>query len=383
MNPSSMRGFAFVATLALAACGKQAAAPHGPGGNSGGGPPPATPVSVVQVQLQKVPLMLETVGTLEGAREVEVRPRVAGVLQRQLFREGEPMAAGAVLYQIERAPLELALDAARARQAQEESRLEQARRENGRLATLVADKAISQREADDAGSTLKIAQGSVAAAVVQVREAQLNLSYAQVTAPIGGIVQRSQRSEGSLVSPADSIALTTLVQTNPIRVRFALTEAEAALLRGGKQQVRLLGADGKPLPAVAKLDFAGSVVDARLGTVQMRAELANAGGTLLPGQVVRAQVISGEEQGFLVPQAAVMSGEQGRFVWVIGAEGKAISKPVQVGPWQGADWVIRSGLAAGDRVITDNLMMMRPGAAVQAKAAASAATAASKPTAAN
>ncbi|MBI3367959.1 MAG: efflux RND transporter periplasmic adaptor subunit, partial [Burkholderiales bacterium] len=215
------------------------------------------------------------------------------------------------------------------------------------------------------------------AARVALREAQWNLGYTKVEAPIAGVAQRSQRSVGSLVSPnSDSGLLTTIVQTNPIRVRFALGEAEVAQLRAGHgRQVRLIGPDGKALPGSAKLDFAGSVVDARLGTVQMRAELPNADGALLPGQFVRAQLTTGEQDGFLVPQAAVMSGEQGRFVWVVGPENKAAPKPVQAGPWQGTDWVIRSGLAAGDKVIVDNLIKLRPGAPVAPKAAGATAAA--------
>ena len=112
------------------------------------------------------------------------------------------------------------------------------------------------------------------------------------------------------------------------------------------------------------------MVDPRLGTVQMRAEWPNPAGQWLPGQFVRVQASVGEAQAFLVPQAAVMSGEQGRFLWVIGPEGKAVPKPVQVGAWLGGDWIIRSGVDAGDKVITNNLMKLRPGAPVQVAAAA-------------
>jgi membrane fusion protein (multidrug efflux system) len=232
----------------------------------------------------------------------------------------------------------------------------------------VADRAISQREADDASSTAKSADAAVLAARAQLRDAQLNQGYADVVAPVGGVAQRAQRSVGSLVAPtADGGLLTTIVQLDPIRVRFALSESEAAQIRQGRSRVvRLIGADGQPGPQAGKLDFAGSVVDRSLGTVQMRAEIANPGGQWLPGQFVRAQIVLGEQDGYLVPQAAVMSGDQGRFVWVMGADGKAMPKPVQAGPWQGAEWVIRSGLAAGDKVITNNLLKLRPGAPVQA-----------------
>jgi membrane fusion protein (multidrug efflux system) len=356
--------------LALAGCGPKPA----PAGGPPGGAMPPMPVSLLTVQPARVPVAIEVIGTLEGQREVEVRTRVAGTVLQQLYTEGAPVAAGQPLFRIDRAPFEIAVDAARATLAQAEARAEQARRENTRLTALVAERAISQREADDAGSTLKSADAAVLAARAQLREAQLNLGYTEITAPIAGVAQRALRSVGSLVSPAaDSGLLTTLVQIDPIRVRFALSESEATQLRQGKgRQLRLIGPDGEPTQDVGRLDFAASVVDRSLGTVQMRAERPNPSRRGLPGQFVRAQLITGEQDAFLVPQAAVQSGDQGRFVWLMGADGKAQPRPVQAGPWQGGDWVIRSGLAAGDRVITDNLIKLRPGAAVQPAPAASA-----------
>lgn len=342
-----------------------------------GGAMPPMPVSVVQASMSKVPVVVEAVATLEGLKEVEVRARVAGTLQQQLFREGEPVRVGAALFRIDRAPFEIALDAARANVAQAEARVEQSRRESGRLAGLIADKAISQREADEAGSTLKTTEAALLAARAQEREAALNLSYTDVAAPIAGVVQRSIRSVGAYVSPAiEGGVLASIVQTHPIRVRFALAQAEAAQLRKGRgREVRLQLPNGEFAKDTGKLDFAASVVDARLGTVQLRAELNNASGVWLPGQFVRIQVSTGEQDAFLVPQAAVMSGEQGRFVWLIDAEGKAAARPVQVGEWLGTDWVIRSGLAQGDRVITSNLIKLRPGAAVQVAPPAGSASA--------
>lgn len=371
---------ALAAAALLVACGPSKA----PAGGPPGGAMPPMPVSLLAVQPQKVPVTIDVVATLEGLREVEVRARVAGTLTQQLYREGEPVAAGAALFRIDRAPFEIAVDAARAAVAQAEARAEQARRENARLAALVADRAISQREADDAASTAKTAEAALLAARAQLREAQLNLGYAEVSAPVTGVAQRAQRSVGTLVSPsADSGLLTTIVQVDPIRVRFALSEDEAAQVRQGKgRQVRLLSADGRLAKEMGRLDFAGSVVDRSLGTVQMRAEIANPGGQWLPGQFVRAQIVVGEQEAFLVPQVAVQSGDQGRFVWVMGADGKAAPRPVQAGPWQGSDWVIRSGLAAGDKVITDNLLKLRPGAAVQAAQAPGASAPASAPAAA-
>lgn len=367
------------AAAVLSACGP-AKPPAGP---PGGGAMPPMPVTLLTAQPRKVPVTLDVVATLEGLREVEVRARTSGTLQQQLYQEGQPVKAGTPLFRIERAPLEITVDAARAAVAQAEARAEQARRESSRLAGLVADRAISQREADDALSGAKAAEAALLAARAQLRDAQLNLGYTEVTAPIAGIAQRAQRSVGTLVSPAnDSGLLTTLVQIDPIRVRFALSDSEAAQVRQGRgRQVRLIGPDGQPGPEAGRLDFAASTVDPRLGTVQMRAEIANTNGQWLPGQFVRVQITTGEQDAFLVPQAAVLTSDQGRSVWVMGADGKAQPRPVVAGPWQGKDWVIRSGLQAGDKVIVDNILKLRPGAPVQAAAPPASAASGAAPAA--
>ena len=352
----------------LAGCGKSAEAPPGAPG-AGGGAPPAMPVAVRSVALQSVPVLIDAVGQAEGSKEVEVRARVGGLIERQLYLEGERVRAGAPLFTIERAPYQTALAQARAALAQEAARSEQARREAQRLKPLADMQAIPQREFDDASTNLRLAEASLLAAQARLRDAELNLSYTTVTAPIAGVSSRAEKSVGSLVSTADSL-LARITQTNPVWVRFSFSEAENALLRNGQAgTVRLLGADGKVLAGAGRLNFSGSTVDPRLGTVLLRAEFANPALTVLPGQFVRAQVQAGQENAFLVPQAAVMTSEQGRMVWTVQG-GKATPTPVEVGGWVGADWVVRKGLKDGDQVITDNLIKLRPGAAVVAKAAA-------------
>lgn len=364
------------AVLLFAACGgAKDQPPAGPG--AGGGPPPAMPVALRSVQAQTVPVLIEAVGQAEGSKDVEVRARVTGVLERQSFREGEKVLAGSPMFAIERAPFEIALQQARASLASEQARTDQARREAQRLKPLAEIEAVPRREADDAASTLRLAEAALAAAQARVRDAELNLSYTTVTAPITGISARAEKSVGSLVGPADGL-LGRILQTDPVWVRFSFSEAEHALLRKGKASaVRLLAADGKPLAAGGRLNFAGSSVDPRLGTVQLRAEFANPDLSLLPGQFVRAQVQAGERRAWLVPQAAVVSTDQGRMVWTVQA-GKATPTPVEVGGWIGSDWVVHKGLKDGDQVIVDNLIKMRPGAAVTAAAPPAAASAASR-----
>lgn len=356
----------------LAACGPSQ--PPAAAGGPPGGAMPAMPVSVRTVQLQAVPVLVDAVGQAEGSKEVEVRARVGGLIERQLYAEGERVRAGAPLFAIERAPFENALATAKAALAQEQARLEQTQREARRLKPLAEMQAIAQREADDAITAQRGAEASVAAAQARVRDAELSLSYTAVTAPIAGISGRAEKSQGSLVSAADGL-LTRVVQTDPIWVRFSFSESELAQLKAGKAgggaSVRLLGTDGKPLGVGGKLNFTGSSVDARLGTVGLRAVFANPELAVLPGQFVKAQVQVGQQKAWLVPQAAVLSGDQGKFVWTVQA-GKATAAPVEVGGWMGSDWVILKGLKDGDQVITDNLLKLRPGAAVQANGAAAA-----------
>jgi membrane fusion protein (multidrug efflux system) len=347
----------------LAACGQ---------GADKGGPPPgmAMPVSAIDVAPQKVPVLLESVGQTEGSREVEVRARVSGIVKKRLYQEGDVVGADAALFQIDRAPYEIALAQAKAALDQERAKNEQSRREAGRLKQLAVEKAISQKEFDDATSTFKQSEASVAAAEAKVREAELNLSYTRVTAPIAGVSGRAQRSEGSLVNAGtDSALLTTISQTNPIWVRFSFSESEYTQLRrvAKKAEVKLVQPDGQVIATNGHLNFTASTMDPRLGTVQMRAEFANPKLDLLPGQFARVRVVAGEEQAVLVPQSAVMQSDQGRFVWTV-TDGKATPRPVEAGNWLGRDWVIRKGLAAGDKVIVDNLLKLRPGAPVAAHA---------------
>jgi len=209
---------------------------------------------------------------------------------------------------------------------------------------------------------------AVQIARARVRQAELNLSYTEVNAPIAGITGRALQSVGSLVSPnADSALLTTLTRGDPIWVRFSISEAEFSRMRGSEGiEVKVELADGKEYPQTGKLNFAGSTVDAATGTVQMRAELPNPKLVLLPGQYVRVQMQAGTQQAFVVPQTAVAQNETGRFVWVL-ADGKATPRQVRTGNWIGADWVVLDGLKPGDRVIVDNLVRLRPGAAVVQK----------------
>ena len=355
--------------LLLFACSKQDA---GPAAKGAGGPPPAMPVTVKRVEPQRLPIVLEAVGQAEGSREIEIRARVTGIIEKRLYAEGAPVTAGAVLFVIDRAPYEIAVAQANAALAQERARQEQAQRESERLKSLAASRAISQREYDDTLSTLKQSTAAIQGAQARLAEAELNLSYTSVKAPIGGIAGRALRSEGSLVTAnAESSLLTTLTQVNPVWIRFSLAISDFERIRGAakRTQVTLLNETGGGAGNVAtkngRLNFTGSTVDPKLGTVQLRAEFENPVLKWLPGQFAKVQIFAGEQEAFLVPQAAVMQTEQARMVWIAEADGKAAMRPVQTANWIGNDWIVTGGLKPGDAVIVDNLMKLRPGALVQ------------------
>jgi membrane fusion protein (multidrug efflux system) len=244
-----------------------------------------------------------------------------------------------------------------------------------RLEPLAREKAISERELDQALATAKQASASIASAEAKLKEAQLNLSYTKVTAPISGITGRALRSEGSLVNAnTDSSLLTTLTQVNPIWVRFPLAEGDFKRVRGAEHEtnVQLVDDAGRIVADHGRLNFTSSTVDPRLGAVQLRAEFPNPQMKWLPGQFAKVRILAGQQEAMLVPQGAVLQSEQSRLVMTVGPDNKAVPKPVQTANWIGSDMVVIGGLAEGDRVIVDNLMKVRPGAAVKPQAAGEA-----------
>lgn len=338
---------------------------------------PPMPVSIVVAEPTSVPMSVEAVAQTEGASEVEVRPRVGGIILKKMFEEGAAVKAGQVLFLIDPAPFEIALAQAKAAAVGQGARITQTSRESSRLKDLLATQSISQREYDNATSDASISQAGMMQAQANIKEAELNLSYTRVTAPVSGMAGRFQFSEGALVQAGTSL-LTTIVQTSPIWVRFSLSDSELASLGGHMsdgmaKEISLILPDGSEYAQKGKLNFMSSQINPTLGTQELRATFENKDKKLMPGQFVRARVTTGSQEGvFLVPQAAVSTGEQGTFVFIANAKNQAERRPVTVGQWKGTDWIILSGLQAGDKVITDNLIklnMMPPGASVAPHAA--------------
>jgi len=351
---------------ALTGCSRPQAAE-----TAGNKAPPPIPVSTMTAHTENVPVSLEAVGQTEGAKQVEVHARVSGILEKRLYTEGAPVKAGEPMFQIEREPYEISLATAKAQLGEEKARAEQANREEKRLKGLLAQKAVSQRDYDDAVSTASLERAALQAAQARVRQAELDLSYTLVKAPVSGISGRAIQSDGNLLTPGQtSSLLTTIDQIEPIWVRFSIAPANLASLRAAHPDwkgidVQLVLSDGSTYPEKGHINFTASAVDTSLGTVQLRAEFPNAKHALLPGQFVRVKLSTDPgEPAILVPQSAVMQGEQGRFVYVLGKDGKATVRPVRADRWSGQNWVVTHGLSDGDQVIVDNLLKIRPGAPV-------------------
>lgn len=387
--PALLKGAAvsLAAGLALAACGK-APAPQAP---------PAPEVTVQTVDKQPVPLELTYPARTVGSREVEVRARVGGIVLKRRFQEGSRIKEGEPMFQIDPEPVRARLSSARAEVAVAKARLDEARRNRDRVLPLFEKNAVSQSRRDEAVSGYDVAQANLQSAESQLRMAQLDLEYTDVRAPISGLTSREVLSEGSLVSTdQQSSLLTKIVQVDPLYVEFTVPEGEAAMIRSGLAPanqsarppgVKLILENGSEYPQAAQVTFVDNAVDVNSGTVRVRAVLPNKDAQLIPGQFLRAKVEGVMLSNVVsVPRKAVMSGPQGSFVWLVGADSKAQMRPVQVGRSMGNNVIVTDGLQAGDRYIVEGVLkVMQPGIQVSAVTAEEAArkpqTAAPKETA--
>jgi len=373
---------ALLALTLLAGCGADSGAEGGAAAMFGG----PVPVKAVTVQPETIPVSYEYTGQTLGSREAQIRARVTGILEKRNYQEGARVKAGESLFTIDPAPYRAALARAEADVAAAQARLAQAQREAARLEPLHVTRAVSRKEYDDAVSAQAIAAADVQAARARADEARLNLEWTRVTSPIAGVASRSRASEGSLVSGPDML-LTTVTQLDPMHVLFGIPDSERLKLRremtegilrlpdDGRFRVTLTLSDGSTAPQQGVVDFSDVRISGETGTAEARAEVPNPAGLLQPGQFVRVRLTGAQREGaFKVPQRAVLEGPQGKYVYIIDGEGKAAVRPVQVGDWSGNEWVIHGGLAAGDRVITDGVLKLGPGAAVVADTTPAAAT---------
>lgn len=340
--------------------------------------PPAPPkVEVVTLTAQTVPVIREYVGAVTAYRSVEVRARVAGILEKRYFTEGKPVKKGDRLYRIDQAPYEATLRDAQAELARAEANVANAQAKEQRLAPLVAEDAISRQDYDDAVSTLKQGQAAVLSARAQLDRAKLNLGYTDVIATESGVIGMTQVPEGRLVGQGEPTLLATIERLQPIYVTFTLADRDALQLRRAfasgqlkeeaSEQARFILPDGTEYSQAGSIDFTDPQVNRETGTVTLRAVLPNTSQpTLLPGMYVKVHLTAGQRpDAVLLPQRAVVKMPNGQIAWVVGADNKVERRDLVLGDWYRDQWIVEKGLSAGERVIVEGQQRVQAGMVVQ------------------
>ncbi|MEO8847929.1 MAG: efflux RND transporter periplasmic adaptor subunit [Casimicrobiaceae bacterium] len=365
-----------IGALTLAACGQ-----HPQQGFHGF--PPAH-VTVQKVVAKSLPVAFEYTGQTIGSKDVEVRARVNGIVEKRTFDEGKPVKAGQLLFVIDAKPYEAIVEVARADLARAQAQKAQADREAARLKPLAERHAIGQKEADDAQSNAELADASIKSSQAKLDSALLDLGYTRVVSPISGLSSRAQVSEGALATAYQTL-LTVVSQVDPIWIRFniaendqlrinnAVAQGKLSLPANNAYDVTIRLSDGSLFPRKGHINFSDTRVNPGTGTYELRAEIPNKDLALKPGQFVRVTLAGAmRKDAITVPQVAVLDGTQGKFVYVAGKDkdGKdvALPRPVVLGDWVDATggnlYTLESGLQPGDAVIIDGVAKLAPGAPI-------------------
>jgi membrane fusion protein (multidrug efflux system) len=360
-----------VGGLMLTGCGKKQS-----GGLSQTGIPE---VAVVTLQPQQVSLTTELPGRTSAHLVAEIRPQVSGIIQKRLFTEGSYVKTGQVLYRIDPAPFQAVLDNANASLERAEANLPAIRSRAERFKELLADKAVSQQDYDDAAAALKQAEADVQYWKAMVETARINLGYTRIIAPISGRIGISNVTEGALVTAHQPTALAIIQQLDPIYVDVPQSTAELLRLQrrleegrlkyeaASQNKVRLILEDGTEYQWEGILQFRDVSVDPSTGSVILRVIFPNPKSVLLPGMFVRAVIKEGvNKQALLVHQQAVSRDPKGNPVaLIVDTEGKVQQRMLTVDRTIGDKWLVSSGIAQGDRVIVEGMQKVRPGASVK------------------
>ncbi|WP_430739004.1 efflux RND transporter periplasmic adaptor subunit [Sphingomonas paeninsulae] len=362
-----MRSVALAALVVTGACSKAPPPPR-----------PAPNVGVVTVKLEPVTLTTELPGRITAVETSEVRPQVAGVIRRRLFTEGSLVHAGQVLYEIEDAPYRAALGSAEGQLGAAQSQINATRLLAQRYGQLVAVNAVSKQEADNAKASAQQASANVAAQRAAVDAARVNLNFTRIKAPISGRIGRSAFTAGALVQIAQADPLATIQRTDTVYVDVTQSAAQLLDLRSamqsgdlkrdvGSARVQLLLPNGQTYPIEGRLEFSEVTVDQTTGAVTLRASFPNPNGTLLPGLYVRARLIEGvRQQVVLAPQQGISRDPRGRATaLVVNAQNKVEQRNITTDRAIGDKWIVTSGLKAGDRLIVEGLVNLKPGATVK------------------
>jgi membrane fusion protein (multidrug efflux system) len=368
--------FAVILAALISGCGKRQAGP--PGGRGGPGGP--MEVSVLTIASAAVTLTQDLPGRISAFRVAEVRARVNGIVLRRLFTEGSDVAEGQVLYEIDPAPYQAALDSARGTLARAEANATTARLKEERNKQLLDAKTVSKQDYDDALANQRMADADVLSGKAAVQAAQINLDYTKVTSPIAGRIGISQVTEGAYVQASTATLLATVQQLD--RVYVDVTQASSELLRlrrdlasgrlkaddAGKARVKLIHENGDIYPEEGTLETSDVTVNATTSSVTIRAIFPNPRGELLPGLFLRARLEEGSKpDAILVPQLAVSRNAKGEpTALVVGANDMVELRVLQTPRAVGNQWLVTAGLKPGDQVIVNNLQKIRPGMPVKA-----------------
>jgi membrane fusion protein (multidrug efflux system) len=335
-------------------------------------------VEIVTVTTTTIPDEPEFIGQAEASRPVEIRSQVTGLLKAVLYPEGRDVKKGDRLYQIDPVPFQAAVAMAKAKIAEGEARVVQAQQNLARVKPLLAEQAVSQKDVDDAVAGDLAANALLQGAKAELTKAQFDLNNTLITAPIGGLSERSRYYEGRLVS-AQTDLLTVLHRVDPMYVVVSVPETfilkrrrdieSKKITHPGVYQLRgrLTLMDDTVYPYEGILDLLEPGLRTETGSRQTRITFPNPKRTLLPGQFVKVRFTGDTNtEAILIPQRAVLQGPQGPFVFVVGQDEKIGIRDVAASDWKGGQWLIDSGLKTGDRVVVNGLMKIGPGAPVSA-----------------
>ena len=336
-------------------------------------------VSVITIQPQRAPIVSELPGRVDAVRDAQIRSRVTGIVQKIAFEQGGDVKENQLLFKIDPAPYKAAYDQATAQLKQAQANLFSAKLLADRYAPLVKANAVSKQEYDNAVASYRQADASVAAAKAAQDNAAINLGYTDVTSPITGRIGKPLVTEGALVEATSATQMATVQQLDPIYVDFTQSTAELASLRRafasgqlqqvGKETARatIVLEDGSEYGQPGKLLFTGITVDPTTGQVNLRAEVPNPDGILLPGMYVRVRLEQGvDDKALMVPQQALQRTADGLQSLMLVKDNKIEQIPVTTGGALKSNWIVTSGLKAGDVVVVEGFQKVRPGAPVQA-----------------
>jgi membrane fusion protein, multidrug efflux system len=330
----------------------------------------------VVMTAQSAPLEIELAGRTTAYETSDVRPQVSGLIKARQFVEGSIVKQGQTLYEIDPSLYRAAVSQAQANLANAQANKVAAEAKAGRYKPLVAIEAVSKQDYTDAVAAAQVAAAQVQQMQAALQTAKINLAFTTVPAPIGGQVGRSMVTTGALVTSGQATALTTIARLDPIFVDIQQSSADLVTLRkqlasGGAlaatAPVQLVLEDGSLYSQTGRLEFTEPLVDPSTGTVTLRASFPNPHNLLLPGMFVRARLSQATVQNaILAPQQGVTRGPTGdASVLLVGPDNKAVLRGVKIGRSIGDKWLVLSGLAAGDKVITEGLMRIKPGTVVR------------------